>query len=273
MIAAEILALLARRHREDLFFEEVKDGQTWGGSGLLRIDALAIPKSWSPMRLIGYEVKVDRGDWLADTKWPAYLDVCNVLSLVCPAGVVHEQEVHDGVGLVVVNARGTGLRTVRKPSCRPITPHRAFNLLLYLLMNRVVVGRPGLHQATRAERVAEWEAWAKTEGVAKVTGPLVRAKIAERLRELENRAEKGKLIEVVEEWLTMRGIDRWYYGDLPRALDKVVEDQVERVERARAALRAAALEAARTLVGAAVVLDPDRVGFVVKDEAGKIGGS
>lgn len=67
--AEDIKHALARRHKEDMFFTEVKDGPT--GYQYSRIDALAIKISWSKYQLTGYEVKVSRSDFLRDSKWQA----------------------------------------------------------------------------------------------------------------------------------------------------------------------------------------------------------
>ncbi|MCL6443133.1 MAG: hypothetical protein K6T83_06715 [Alicyclobacillus sp.] len=96
-----VLHALAKRHAEkDVWFTHVKNGPThYANPGELAIlDGVAIAKSWAHPTIRGYEVKVDRGDFLRDNKWPKYLEMCHELSFVCPPGVIEPEEVADGVG-------------------------------------------------------------------------------------------------------------------------------------------------------------------------------
>jgi hypothetical protein len=69
--SCDIKLALSKRHKDDYFLTEVKDGPTMGASHA-RIDAWAMKKSWSKPLVWGYEIKVSRSDFLNDTKWPAY---------------------------------------------------------------------------------------------------------------------------------------------------------------------------------------------------------
>lgn len=242
MNAAEIVRLLARRHREDLFFTEVKDGPTWGASSHFRLDALTVRKSWSPVTLIGYEVKVARGDWMADHKWQAYTRYCHRFSLVCPRGVVREEEVPAGIGLIHVTAGGAGLLTARKAVHREVEV--PCYLLLYLLMNRVVVARPGAARS-RAERVADWSAWLQAERDAWDVGMRVRQKTRDLLLDLREKAREAEHGQAAQEWVVANGGGA--FGAIGDRLDRVLARQTEHLDAARERLERAAREAADLL--------------------------
>ena len=148
-----IYELLRRRHAEDVFVGECKDGPTQGCSvGIL--DAWAMKKSWAHPRLIGYEIKVDRQDFLRDNKWQRYLKSCNELYFVCPTDLIKLEEIHAECGLIWLSKQGAMLITKKKAPYRKIEP--PVDLFLYLLMNRVVIG------ADTSNRIAFWQDFIET---------------------------------------------------------------------------------------------------------------
>lgn len=69
-IRAELLIqLLRKRHEKDLLVSECKTGSTWISNGCRRLDAWVLKRTWSPVTMIGYEVKVSRSDFVNDMKW------------------------------------------------------------------------------------------------------------------------------------------------------------------------------------------------------------
>lgn len=135
-MTAEILgAALARRHADDVFVPECKDGATQTRSHR-RLDAWAMLKTWSPVTMIGYEIKVSRSDWRRDEKLQDYFTLCHLLYVVAPKGVIPPDEIPAGVGLLELSGVGDGARlmTKRKPSRRSIDV--PVNLLVYVLMSR-----------------------------------------------------------------------------------------------------------------------------------------
>ena len=119
--AHKVKAAIAKRHKEDLFFTEVKDGPTQIVNHHSKIDALSMKISWTKFTITGYEVKVSRSDFLRDEKWHAYLPMCNQLYFAVAPGVCDTSEVPEVCGLVTVTQNG-GLRTVRKAPWREIDP-------------------------------------------------------------------------------------------------------------------------------------------------------
>jgi hypothetical protein len=95
MTAAGLLAMLETRHSNDVFVPECKDGPTQTRSHL-RLDAWVLLKTWSPITTIGYEIKVDRGDWRRDDKLHQYMPLCHLLYVVALKGVVPADELPAG---------------------------------------------------------------------------------------------------------------------------------------------------------------------------------
>lgn len=134
MTADDIQKLLAAKHAKDLFVAECNLGSAM--RGCRRLDAWAMPRSWSPWRTIGYEIKVARGDFLRDNKWREYLPFCHELSFVTPRGLVAPEELPKDVGLLWVSSTGARLYTKRKAVPRTPDPAKVASVMAYCLMSR-----------------------------------------------------------------------------------------------------------------------------------------
>ncbi|ASS76839.1 hypothetical protein CIG75_19090 [Tumebacillus algifaecis] len=134
--ADQITHALQQRHREDLFITECKTGPTQitRDEKLLKFDALAIKKSWTQPCITGYEVKVDRQDFLRDEKWPGYMKHCHRFSFVCPHGLIQPEELPDDVGLIYYKPEKGTLYTKRKALYRNIV--MSSDMLYYILLSR-----------------------------------------------------------------------------------------------------------------------------------------
>lgn len=108
MTADQILARIKKMADEAgyVFIPEF----TWND---LRIDALIIEPRSRYIR--GFEIKVSRGDWLADGKWQQYAQFCSTLSIVCPEGLIQSEEVPKQFGLAWVAGQDVALRWKRLP--------------------------------------------------------------------------------------------------------------------------------------------------------------
>ncbi|MDD5459966.1 MAG: MmcB family DNA repair protein [Phycisphaerae bacterium] len=184
LTAWKISAELAKRHTQDMFFTEVKNGPTWFG-GHSRIDALAIKKSWANPCIVGYEIKVSRSDFLKDNKWQAYLDMCNELYFVCPKDLIALNEVPESCGLKHVNENGY-MRTIKKAPYREIE-HPA-EMYMYLLMNYAGDAKPPFRE-TRYEQI---EAYLQDKKKTTELARNFKSKLIEKVATLEeekNRAD------------------------------------------------------------------------------------
>lgn len=134
-----ILRQLQKRHvgkanLDDVFLTEVKNGRSWDTRNLLILDALAIRKSWTKPCFTGYEVKVDRGDFMRDQKWPGYLQYCHQFYFACPAGLIKPEELPNEVGLIYYNPEKDCISTKRKALHRPI--EISTEMLMYIIMSK-----------------------------------------------------------------------------------------------------------------------------------------
>ena len=50
----------------------------------------------------GYEIKVNRSDFLNDKKWQEYLKFCTWFSFIAPLGIIKKEELPNKIGLVEV---------------------------------------------------------------------------------------------------------------------------------------------------------------------------
>jgi len=127
----EITQALKERHnkRGDYFASQVKMGSF--GSKIL--DAIAIPVTWSPVTVIGYEIKVSRADFMNDQKHPHYMSTCHLFYFVVPKGIIQKDEVPETVGIMEYN--NGKLRIVKKASYRKvdINPRMLLHMIFYKL--------------------------------------------------------------------------------------------------------------------------------------------
>ena len=135
--STDIKIALSHKHIKDFFLTECKSGSTWftvpGDMKIL--DALAIRKSWANPCFTGYEIKVSRGDFLRDSKFYRYEEICNCLYLVCPKGMIDRTELPESVGLMVYDPDKKTLTTRKKAIYREIT--YSPDLLLYIIYSRL----------------------------------------------------------------------------------------------------------------------------------------
>jgi len=134
MTAHEVKRALAKKHSNDMFFVEVKDGPTQIVQNHAKIDAIAMPLSWTRFSIIGYEIKVSRSDFLRDEKWVSYLPMCNCLYFIAPKGIIDPCEVADCCGVMTMHESGH-IRTVRKAPRREID--MPVDMLLYLMFTYI----------------------------------------------------------------------------------------------------------------------------------------
>jgi len=133
----DIKEALANKHYQEFFMTEVKNGPTYNpqAQGLLIFDAMAIYKSWSRPRIVIYEVKVSRGDFLQDGKWHLYKQYCHEFNFVVPTGLIKKDELPDDVGLMYYSPETKTIRTVKKPLWRNIEINAS--MLMYIIMNKI----------------------------------------------------------------------------------------------------------------------------------------
>lgn len=132
--ADKITELLKQRHKSDVCVPECATDARW--RNCLRFDFWVMKKSWYSPKIIGYEIKVSRSDFLADKKWPGYLAYCNEFYFVCPNGMIDQSELPGDVGLLYVTKSGNRLRVVRSSAHRQIDIEKENSIYKYVLMAR-----------------------------------------------------------------------------------------------------------------------------------------
>ena len=176
--ARTILDLLAKKHRDDVFVSECKTDSLKG----LRLDAWVMKKAWFHPCVTGYEIKVDRSDFLQDEKWRYYLPYCNQFYFVCPKGIIAPEELEESVGLMIVASTGTRLFTKRKATYRDVDiPDEIFR---YILASRA---RITASRDTHEENVAYWKRWLEDKDENRSIGLAVSKNLREMLQDLQSR--------------------------------------------------------------------------------------
>lgn len=191
-----ILRQLSKRHvgrvksPDDVFLTNVKNGRSWDNDNLLIMDALAIRRSWRKPCFTGYEIKVDRSDFLRDQKWPGYLEFCHEFYFVCPVGLIQPEELPSEVGLIYYNPEKDCILTRRKALYRPV--EIPYDLLMYLVMTRIDGDRRHPFFTSRREY---FETLIKEKAERKKIGEYIAREVGGRIKELleENKKMKREL--------------------------------------------------------------------------------
>ncbi len=191
MTASDILKLLKKKHHEDVFIPECKNGPTQYTSGMLKFDVWVMKKSWANPLAIGYEIKINRRDFLNDDKWIKYLDYCNEFYFVSPYNLIFPNELPSDVGLYYVSKTGTKLYRKKKAAYRKIEiPGEIFR---YILMNRVVITSANYYRVASLKEY--WGNWLSDKEIDYRFGQYVSKKIREKVEKeiLSVRKENDRL--------------------------------------------------------------------------------
>lgn len=98
-----------------------------------RADVLAIAKSYSPVVIRIYEVKISRSDFQRDVfegKYKSYLPFCNYLYFATPSGLTKKEEIPEGCGLITCGDKGW--KGIKSPYKRDISISQDFMLCLLM---------------------------------------------------------------------------------------------------------------------------------------------
>lgn len=224
LTAKQVVGLLAARHTKDVFVAECKVGPTHAVGGRVpRLDAWAMPRSWSKPSVHGYEVKVARQDFLRDEKWAEYMTYCNCMWFVAPKSLIQLEELPPEVGLLEVSKNGKRLFTRRKAVERDVEIPE--DLWRYVLMCRAVISERDID--LERSSTAYWERWLRERKRKNELGYEVRGKIrdiANRLQvENDRLTRENEVFADVRKILDAAGIDsvdRWYTrNEVQRKID------------------------------------------------------
>lgn len=252
--ASSLVRLLEWRHAKDVFVSECKDGPTHTASHR-RLDGWALLRTWSPITTIGYEIKVNRSDWLGDKKIADYLPLCHYLYMVAPKSLIALDELPAGIGLLEPAGTGDGRRllTRRKAVWRDI--QLPGELLVYVLMCRARITRDTNDEGKNWKR-QHLERWIEEKDSRATLGYSVTAKIKSVFQDQEHRLAKLQLenqqLSAVKKRLTELGfdpdkhIDTWSINNRLKQMSGAIGDEtIESLQQTEFALARtrAALEA------------------------------
>ena len=200
MKASDIIKALEQKHCEDVTFTEM---QFAGGR---RIDFWAMPRSWSPMRTYGYEVKVSKRDFDQDEKWEEYRKSVHYLYFVCPWGLIKPEEVASGVGLMYLTNTGTRLVTKKKPVRNDVADFELMKCTVRGLWRQ----RPNLTPETRADRIARYKQNTENADAGRKVAALVQWKYSKALTSEIDRNDRlqreADLLKEVKEFCDQNNI-------------------------------------------------------------------
>lgn len=140
---------LCEKYNESQYFfmKQVKNWPSFSTNQLRILDWLAIKKSWASPRIIWFEIKASRGDFLQDQKRVDYLQYVNQFFFVCPKWMIQKDELPDWVGLMYVD--DTWIRTVKRAQFMDNKPD--IDMLMYIIHNQI--------QSTRMPKIR----WYRTD--------------------------------------------------------------------------------------------------------------
>jgi hypothetical protein len=227
--SSDIKMALAKRHgNREFFITECKTGPTL--QGVLLFDGIAIYKSWSHPRIVGYEIKVSRSDFQRDIKFFGYLPYCHEFYLVVPVGLIDRMEIPNDVGLIYYNPNTGSLATKKKAIHRKI--EISADMMLYIIMNRLESERLPFY-SSKAEY---FKAWLDNKIENRTLSQHVRNKFLDQIKDLER--ENARLKEYKEDQQELQhiikimqkhGINQWYnrHEALDKALSRPYPEEID----------------------------------------------
>lgn len=211
MNSYDIQKLLKQKHSKDIYVPECKNGQSFV-EGLLKLDGLAIARSYANPIVTGYEIKVSRSDFMQDGKWHHYLKYCNCFYFVCPANIIQPQELPNTVGLYWVSKNGKRLYKKKKAEYMDIDIPS--DLYKYILISRAEIKDTNLfyNEISKAEY---WENWLHHKRIDMEFGRNISGKIHkaydEKVRKVESEnidlKKENEEYSVIKQILTEAGIN------------------------------------------------------------------
>lgn len=236
---------LREKHVDDIFVAQCKTGGSWYGPYQI-LDGWVMKKSWAHPLTIGYEIKVDRQDFLNDNKWPGYLPFCNQFYFVTPSKLVTPEEMPEDVGLIWLSSTGNRFYTKKKAKHRKA--EKIESLYKYILMSRTKIQATSQYN-TEEKNTQYWKDWLATKDEDKQLGHNVSHKIqmlvSERINKisLENYSLKNenKGLQDIKEFLEKANINtgRYFHAmsakrqlrNLVQLIPPVVENEIINLKR------------------------------------------
>lgn len=206
--ARVVLGLLHDKHDKDVFVAECKNGPS--DNGYRRMDAWVMKRSYAHPLIVGYEIKVNRSDFIGDEKWHKYLPYCNEFYFVCPAGLIAPEELPAEVGLMLVSKNGNRLFIKRKAAYRKTEAVDMVRLMTYIIMSRSKIIGTDLneYEAVYGGKRQQWERWLADQKIDLELGYKVSSALTRRTIEEIGRArqENQRLQTEIEGFVEIRDL-------------------------------------------------------------------
>jgi hypothetical protein len=205
--AKMILDLLLNRHSDDICIPECY------AAGYID---LWVMERWKERQYIGYEIKVDRQDFLNDNKWQNYLPYCTCFYFVAPKGVIKENELPPETGYLEVSKNCKMLYTKKKAIIQEKEiPESVFR---YIILNRAKICKNYAEIHTQSG-LEYWKEWLKEKDEKKLVGHAASEKIRRMVNyqvesvssENEMLKSKNKRLEKVKLFCETIGFDTEKY--------------------------------------------------------------
>ncbi|WP_218832043.1 MmcB family DNA repair protein [Paenibacillus campinasensis] len=126
-------------------------------------------------------MKVSRGDFVQDQKWPGYMAYCHKFSFVCPKGLISKDELPEEVGLVYYYPDSGALRSERSAKHRMV--EIPSDIYQYILMSRTESDRHPFFSNSREML----EAYVSDKADRKALGSEVSSKLVAEIRDLRKK--------------------------------------------------------------------------------------
>ena len=218
--ALDIKRALAKGHGNNEFFiTECKNGPT--GRGMLQFDGLAIYKSWTHPKIVGYEIKVSRSDFLRDNKFYLYMPYVHELYFVVPTGLIDRNELPNEIGLIYYNPDKKTLLTKKKATYQKIEV--SSEMLLYIIMNRLDSERLPF----TSDKAEYFRLWVQGKTNNRELGYQVSCKFIEELTDKDRELTRYQRVKddmdilgAIEKIMDKHGLSRW--GNRADELDKAL---------------------------------------------------
>ncbi|MCK5643710.1 MAG: MmcB family DNA repair protein [Gammaproteobacteria bacterium] len=209
--AYDIQALLRQKHSKDIYVSECKNGQSYV-EGLLKLDGLAIARSYANPMVTGYEIKVSRSDFMQDEKWHHYLKYCNCFYFVCPTGLIDSAELPENIGPYWTSKNGK--RLYKKKKAAYIGVDIPADIYKYILISRAEI-KESNHYYTEESKAEFWENWLSSKKyyaelgykVSKSLQKMIREKIELVSEENRRLVKENEEYAVIKQILTNSGIN------------------------------------------------------------------
>lgn len=230
----DIKQALALRHgNREFFITECKTGPTV--PGMLQFDGLAIYKSWAHPKIVGYEIKISRSDFLRDNKFFNYLPYVHEFYFVVPTGLIDRMELPTEIGLIWYNPKTGALTTKKKAIYRNIEINA--NMLLYIIMNRLDSDRLPF----TSDKTEYWQKWLDNKISDRDLGYQVSSKLVQKLKDQEHELrrlsdskeeieELNAMVKVMEKhgirsyWKHAEALDKALSNEYPPELNDVLKN-------------------------------------------------